>query len=975
MDSPLARVLESTGFLENGEPAAPTVVVDAAGDVQSDRLGQMRRPSFCPDVWWRGGAEPSQSGLDAGLRVYFKFVEDLGRAPVHEWQREVWNRGFAPLLWVVSPEQVALFNGFGVPRKTKDANRLRTFRLVDEELGRLDRLAGRIVMETGQIWHRLPEVDRSTGVDQRLLSQLGALERLLVDDDLARNEAQGLIGRSVFMQYLLDGGAIDGRRLSRLTGHATLPAVFGDRRAAKLLFRWLRKRFNGDMFPSEALPKSRHLSRIGEFLAGTDPESGQRSFFPYQFDAIPVEMISAIYEQFLHSSDALDSDHSDAFYTPLAAVSLVLDEILADCVGDETVLDLTCGSGVFLVEALRRLVYLQAGRAEPTRDVIRRVLYSQIHGVDISSDAIRIAAFSLYLAALELDPDPGDSSGIRFEPLVGRTLIVGDAFSAELPERPFDVIVGNPPWSFKGVEGTATRRARGTLVSPRGESFDFVKRALEFGHEETRLGMLVSATPFFSLSATGIEAAQEIVEQLAPVTLVNLSELAGWLFPKAKMPAMALLASRRSSDEDEIVLVQVPWSPVGKKSRMIEIAPSDVATLPLEAWRRNANLLKAAFLGSRHDLVLLDELTERYNSLGDRLKTLGAPLRSGLILGRKGGRSASHLHGLPFAGAGIGHFDLPDDMPPFSEDFVERPRPRETYEAPLLLVAQNLRGIPRPVVAVSERDLVFTGSYYGASFRHSSAEIAYLLAGILGSAFASWYLLLTGSAFGLWKRRVKQADVEALPVPDPVALSKTPEGRRVVEIVTRRQRPVSRGTMSWRLLDEAVFDLYGFDESERLVVRDGLFRGTWQWDEGRQRAAEAVDVGVLRRYAEVFLATMDDWLASSGLRRMRAEVIQFDQQAPLRIVRFILEDQPGPSSQVELVHAEASLRSVLDRIGARAKVRIGESLIGVRDLRVHAEEEVSIIKPAAHRNWLMRNALEDADAVVQDSLLGLGTRQ
>ena len=43
------------------------------------------------------------------------------------------------------------------------------------------------------------------------------------------------------------------------------------------------------------------------------------------------------------------------FYTPLAAVSLVLDEVCDGLTGDETVLDLSCGSGVFLIEALRRL--------------------------------------------------------------------------------------------------------------------------------------------------------------------------------------------------------------------------------------------------------------------------------------------------------------------------------------------------------------------------------------------------------------------------------------------------------------------------------------------------------------------------------------------------------------------------------------------------------------------------------------------
>ena len=48
--------------------------------------------------------------------------------------------------------------------------------------------------------------------------------------------------------------------------------------------------------------------------------------------------------------------------------------------------------------------------------------------------------------------------------------------------------------------------------------------------------MILSATPFFSRSSTGVDAARSVVEALAPVTLVNLSDLSGWLFQKANMP-------------------------------------------------------------------------------------------------------------------------------------------------------------------------------------------------------------------------------------------------------------------------------------------------------------------------------------------------------------------------------------------------------------------------------------------------------
>lgn len=128
------------------------------------------------------------------------------------------------------------------------------------------------------------------------------------------------------------------------------------------------------------------------------------TLFPYQFDVIPVELISSIYEQFAHA-DPVNTDtgtETDVFYTRLSLVSLVLDEVMDGLTGAETVLDLTCGSGVFLVEALRRLVRLRANGGAPSRELIRSTLHGQIQGIDVSEAAVRVAAFSLYLAALEL---------------------------------------------------------------------------------------------------------------------------------------------------------------------------------------------------------------------------------------------------------------------------------------------------------------------------------------------------------------------------------------------------------------------------------------------------------------------------------------------------------------------------------------------------------------------------------------------
>ena len=987
----LNEVLEATGYLVDGQPAhGVRMGADAhAGD---------RTRNFRPDALWKG---------DSALTVYFKFEPEVPSGEqVAGWHREIWNRGFAPLLWVVSPEKIELYNGFGRPRQSGNVAEhwLRTFKRIEGKLKELDAFAGRLAMETGRFWQEpdASEVDRRTSVDRQLLSDLAALERDLVDAGMSRPDAQGLIGRSIFTQYLIDRRIVTKQRLASAYGHDTLAAILRDPRATRLLFDWLRDTFNGDMFPSggASVPRADHLRRAADFLEAVDPDTGQMTFFPYQFDVIPVELISSIYEQFARSdapargderfarpdpSSRGDHRETDVFYTRLSLVSLVLDEITDGLTGKETVLDLTCGSGVFLVEALRRLVRIRSGGAVPNRRLIRSTLYEQIYGVDISEAAVRVAAFSLYLAALELDPNPKPPHALKFKPLIDKTLIVGDVRNVEQTadgqaaltergkKRRFDVIVGNPPWSYGGKEATAARRDegnRGKVHAPRGESLGFVSRAMEFASGNTRFGLILSAVQFFSRSGTGAAASRQIIEKLSPVTLVNLSSQSDWLFPNANMPAVALFARHRPAPAGTITTVQVPWSPGGARSHTFEIAPSDIVTLPLADWRRKPEFLKAALLGCRRDLALLDRLTSKYGTLKDELDQVGVQLRAGLKLGNRSS-DASFLHGIPHLKTeDLRPFSVPTDLSPFDEAEAEGPRSRDIYRAPLLLVKRFLLGeVVRPVVAVTDRDTVFADAFLGAAFPADRREVAHILAAVLSSSLASWFLLMTASTFGLWMQLIERGDLVQIPVPDFEAAPRSEAGRRLIRLVRKFQRNPPRGA-DWRALDDAVFDLYGLDKAERTVARDGLFRASWQWKPGRLESAEpALAQPHMLDYARTFLATVDAWLAARRRRHMRAEVFDLPESVPLRVVRFVLEEGYAPPT-AELVEPEGSLRDVLDGIGRRLDVRLATSLSGQRELRVHGRREVVIIKPIARRHWMGVSALEDADAVIVESFSG-----
>lgn len=981
---PLQRVLEATGYLHLGQQCAPGVRMGEAA--QEHRRGRRFRPDAC----WEGQSE---------LRVYFKYIEDdISDETIATWRLEIWNEARSPLFWTVSPRRTVLYNAFGKPQQEDDAeaNRLKTFENTASDLKKLDSFAGQLAMETGQFWQNEPRVNRKTGVDQQLLADLGALERDLVAEGLGGPEAQGLIGRCIFTQYLIDREIVGPDLLQQVCGQPSLPDALDDPSATRSLFAWLACTFNGDMFPTDPAETTLgrgSLERVAQFLLATNPRSGHRSLFPYRFDVIPVELISSIYEQFVHcgaKASAKGTDHRGVHYTRLAPLSLVLDEVLCEANGSETVLDLTCASGVFLVAALRRLVRLRSQGKEPTREIIRSTLHEQVFGVDIQETAVPLAAFSLYLAALDLDPDPTPPGALRFKPLIGTSLFVGDAkkiagddkrppalTGSDGGPRKFDVIVGNPPWDFKGETGTEARKTGETPAaprSPRGESLDFVNEARNFAHEATKFGLILSALPFFG--GTSQNPPRSLLQSLAPVTLVNLSNLQSWLFPDANKPAAALFAGHRSDQHhDQLTVVQVPWSELGQRAHTFEIDPQDPVKVPISRLQRSPELLKAAAFGRHRDLLLLERLKERQATLAGQLVLLGTKLSHGPTFGGRKYLPHNVVHApVPvFDRATRKRFGAGTNLPPLAPQPAGPPQTTSIYQVPLLLVKDSLTRTlgPRPVVSVTDPAMAHANGCVGAILPPADRATAHLLAGILTSALASWYFLMTSSTAGRRTHRLLVSDFIRFPVPELRSAVESAAGRRVLEIASSLHQRAWTGN-DWNELDEAVAALYDLSECELIVVRDGLAKTSWTWQRSRRESVAPAGIVELECYARAYLGTIDAWLSARNVRRLRAEIFELPASASLRIVRFVLEERPGPSI-IETVPVEDDLAAVLKQIGERLDVRIPDYLVGAQGVRVNGSEEVVIIKPSARQHWMGVLGLEDATALLAKSFPRGGT--
>lgn len=281
-------------------------------------------------------------------------------------------------------------------------------------------------------------------------------------------------------------------------------------RACRAIFEKLNDFYNGSIFERrpelEAVAVSNKVVR--EIIRALQPENS-----PYNFAALPVEILGTIYERFLgrvvRSTDkrVYIEDKPEVrkaggvYYTPQYIVDYIVrhtvGKLLEACSAPEEVaklriLDPACGSGSFLLGAYAALLdwhlaYYRAksrpgkqdraaayrdgdGQVRLTARLKRQILLNNLFGVDIDPQAVEVTRFSLSLKALEdtrreeLDEErslfrqsvlPDLSRNIR----CGNSLIGPDYFSGMFPDaqemlrvNPFDW-QGAFPQVFSESEG------------------------------------------------------------------------------------------------------------------------------------------------------------------------------------------------------------------------------------------------------------------------------------------------------------------------------------------------------------------------------------------------------------------------------------------------------------------------------------------------------------------------------------------
>jgi hypothetical protein len=1026
--------LGELGFYADGHPAAGTFDGDA---LREARKSQADAQHIDRSFKYGSVLDPTKLGvtdifeLDGSPCIYFKSIGgEPSEDQIAEWHRAAWNHGLARMLWVCTPTQIRIFNAFAPPPESLiglTSPDVLLFQSVADQLGTLKlNLLARQSIESGEFWFGPVgrRIDRKTRIDEQLVEDLTLAAAKLVELGLDGIQAHRLLLRTVFIAYLEAKGILPEDLFYGL-GDGTFEKVLSSASKTKAFFARMTATFNGDLFPpppnDATLPVPQDAALVNELteerlripqciLARTNLTTLQQSlkFWRYDFSVIPIELISSIYERFIHASDPEKAIQAGTHYTPVSLVDFVVSQVFDDGLFDEKlpveakVLDLSCGSGVFLVEALRRIIARRLAAGEKhTRGLVRDALYNQVYGVDIEKTAIEIAAFSLCLTAFELDPVPNSPHQLKFKhELKGRTLFVADAFDTEgsfqeaapFKEKQFDVVVGNPPWTrAKGprsaspsgeqryVEYSRTRRPKPVTLPFRNPPDQaFVWRASDFAKSHARLGFLLEGKRFFSLHPQSLRAKADLLTEFSPRMFANLTALHREnLFPSAQQPAIALILENEAvAAGAAFPFVVVERDQSYREHGLMRLGPENVKRLSASLAASNPYALKVASWGSARDMALVQTLRNEYRTLGEFLSRHGVTMVRGFE-DNQGTRPVSReLHGLPCLSGGLmPPFELKvDDLPSFEAESLQWPKDPTIYRGPLLLCASGLHG-NRVVAALCRKDLVYSRSQFGIPLKNVDLEIAYYLNGILNSSLATYFAFLTATRWGLDKYIMEETDFLRIPIPD-FEQGNTAALRRIVGLEHGLRHAARNGRYDEALvaeLDEAVFKLYGLDRFEEILVEDMVTHTIdLQRNHEHSEALLATTVRECRDYAKHVIDVIQPFLDTSGKRRIVADVL--DADAPLRAVRFtIAAASPNvrPSVATEKV---VDLSQLLHEVAENLDEQIAFGVHTRRHLRVYSGDSIYVVKPSQRRFWTRSAGLTDGDSMLMD-LLGKGGRE
>lgn len=1000
----------------------------------------------------RMGAERVFFVNDDPVILFRRLEPSSGGAEILTAYRSAWSLARPQCLFLATQDELRVYALTSPPVPSAyEADGLEPVEIVSRAADVAEVLARyhRETVESGAIFEKKPYSSRDGRADTQLLHDVRAVNEALVAEGLPPAVAHTLIERIILVRYLEDRSIVTGEyfaevadtkkswidvlntphEMPQLGARSALISCLADRDLTYAVFRRLEADFNGDMFlvglDEQELVHQRHLDLLRVLLTGRglDPQT-PLFLWAYDFGVVPTSLISSMYEHFYRIDT---NDDQGTHYTPPELVEFALGRVLTDEVLEASprICDPACGSGIFLVEAFRRMV----GHASSAKGrwlnsgELKELLLSRLVGVDVNPEAIRLAAFSLYLTYLNyqeprdiLHAGPLPHLIHRSDVAVARAVLFpADAFSPTSDELSgesasglpwdrgsFDVVVGNPPWSqprgSKVQLGDEWARTNNLPVGDRSPSQQFLWRSLGFLKPDGVAGLLVNAKAFYNSRSTSRRFRSRWLQEVELREVVDFTSSRKLFFDGGKAPFMLIVFQPRRREGASSASGILSYSTV-RPSRSLE-ATRALAHAHLERrWVTQSALANREYLwktyawGNHHDEALMARL-DTEETLDD---ILPHDPRPGFGYQRGKDRPSARLRAL----RSLEGFDYwgPLDSCTFEDPPIGTKRqPDERLYDGQRIVIQGIKAGFGAAARLETTPFSFRNQIYCLPLPSVPAWQARTILGTLLSSLGRYRHFMASGSWGVWFDTVRASDILRLPI--RMAGPQASVTKRISHVVSQlsqiddksKSGPLlSDGAATGaklreyllRDLDEAVFDLFDITEAERdlvrdfiyytlpLVERDKLWYRQPTVEIGERRRGTVKDLvsssksSQLDDYLSVFLQGWNRELEPGG------ELSWFVVASPrVPMIAVVFESQERGARAGEVSETDEDYwRSAVERLDRSLTRRVTTSSIRAAGT-VHAvsDRSIVIIKRNEARLWTASAAREDGEATIVQAM-------
>ncbi len=497
----------------------------------------------------------------------------------------------------------------------------------------------------------------------------------------------------------------------------------------------LSQNFNGKIFEwnkeeekeERNAIKNAKVKKLADYLDGNNKNEQFVLWRLYSFSHLPVELISSVYEELLGKGK------KDTVYTPDMIASTLIDECmpLKTPQEDFKLIDISCGSGIFLVKAYKRIIqwwrykrWLETGSLEkPDQNTLQSLLTTSIYGIDVQGDAVKLAIFSLALALLdELDPKTIWTK-LRFQNLNNQNILEKDffEFKSGLAHK-FSLVIGNPP--FNPPNGLSNGDYKTVLkkqfnydplfkIPDHNIALMFLAEGMNLLKPDGLLCLIQPSAPLLYQEDNSF--INEMFSKYNLLQVIDFTKLGSVLWGSANIATAAVFVQNSKPDDNPVVHITVNDTIANTKKIFLELDHYDFHFLPKKTAISNPFIWKADFIGGGRIASLIEKLSQ--------IRTLESFLKEKEIAGwfvgegfqeSSKGQPATYITGknyLPteaFTEQGI---DWQEVYPCDVEKF-HRAKNEKLYTPPHILLKANI-GRKNLLVQYTDKYLVFRDKIIG----------------------------------------------------------------------------------------------------------------------------------------------------------------------------------------------------------------------------------------------------------------------